>query len=208
MFAHPRPGVTDTSAIPHDQVNNPGTINALINISQRPTFPGEQITKWRKAENVRQREGRRQMLVRARARRQVLGAQHAHAMTRRPSLSPATARARRCSSHSERRRGQHRRAGGDSARVLQHRLMLRAVLGQSPYRPAAIDPQQRSYGQTPFDIGQCRRDCRELPRDRGPPVEHPRFFSVGRRRCQDLSVARENERKAESQRRDLYAHRT
>ena len=23
----------------------------------------------------------------------------------------------------------------------------------------AIDPAQRNYGQTPFDIGQCRRDC-------------------------------------------------
>ncbi len=23
----------------------------------------------------------------------------------------------------------------------------------------AVDPAQRNYGQTPFDIGQCRRDC-------------------------------------------------
>jgi hypothetical protein len=38
MFAHARPGVTDTSAISHDQVNNPGTINALINVAQRPVF--------------------------------------------------------------------------------------------------------------------------------------------------------------------------
>jgi len=49
MFAHPRPGVTDTSAISHDQINNPGTINALFNVSQRPTFEGEMIMKWRKA---------------------------------------------------------------------------------------------------------------------------------------------------------------
>ena len=51
MFAHPRPGVTDTSAISHDQINNPGTINAIINLSQRPTFPGEVVSKWRKADS-------------------------------------------------------------------------------------------------------------------------------------------------------------
>src|SRR6267143_1052679 len=50
MFAHARPGVLDTSAIPHDQVNNPGTINAIINLSQRPTFTGEMINKWRKVD--------------------------------------------------------------------------------------------------------------------------------------------------------------
>ena len=49
MFAHARPGVTDTSAISHDQINNPGTINALINVAQRPVFKGEVINKWRKA---------------------------------------------------------------------------------------------------------------------------------------------------------------
>ncbi|MGZ5650295.1 MAG: hypothetical protein ACXWG8_08190 [Usitatibacter sp.] len=48
MFANPRPGVTDTSAVSNDQVNNPGTINAIINLSQRATFTGEKITKWRK----------------------------------------------------------------------------------------------------------------------------------------------------------------
>ena len=41
IFAHARPGTSDTSAIPNDQVNNAGTINALINTAQRPTFPGE-----------------------------------------------------------------------------------------------------------------------------------------------------------------------
>ncbi|MEO8411866.1 MAG: cytochrome c, partial [Propionivibrio sp.] len=50
MFAHARPGVTDTSAISNDQINNPGTINALINVAQRPVFKGEVITKWRKAD--------------------------------------------------------------------------------------------------------------------------------------------------------------
>ena len=48
MFAHARPGTSDTSAIPTDQVNNPGTINALINLAKRPTFANESVIKWRK----------------------------------------------------------------------------------------------------------------------------------------------------------------
>lgn len=38
MFRHARPGTSDTSAVPHDEVNNPGTINALYNLDKRPTF--------------------------------------------------------------------------------------------------------------------------------------------------------------------------
>ena len=29
-------------------MNNPGTINALINVAQRPVFKGEPVSKWRK----------------------------------------------------------------------------------------------------------------------------------------------------------------
>src|SRR3546814_1386015 len=48
VFAHARPGTSDTSAIPNDQVNNPGTMNAIINFRQRPTFANEVVDKWRK----------------------------------------------------------------------------------------------------------------------------------------------------------------
>jgi hypothetical protein len=48
MFAHARPGTSDTSAIPTDQVHNPGTMNAIIHTKVRPTFPGEIVNKWRK----------------------------------------------------------------------------------------------------------------------------------------------------------------
>ena len=50
IFAHARPGTVDTSAVPNDQVSNPGTMNPLINLSQRPTFP-EEVTKWRATQN-------------------------------------------------------------------------------------------------------------------------------------------------------------
>ena len=48
MYAHARPGTSDTSAIPTDQVSNPGTINAIHNFHQRPQFDGEDVIKWRK----------------------------------------------------------------------------------------------------------------------------------------------------------------
>ena len=47
VFSHTRPGVVDTSAVPTDQVNNPGTINALVNVLQRPAFADELIDRWR-----------------------------------------------------------------------------------------------------------------------------------------------------------------
>src|SRR3546814_4092332 len=50
VFAHARPGTSDTSAIPNDQVNNPGTINSIINFRQRPTFANEVVDKWRKVD--------------------------------------------------------------------------------------------------------------------------------------------------------------
>jgi hypothetical protein len=33
------------------------------------------------------------------------------------------------------------------------------VLGQSLHRHAPGRPEQRGFGQTPFNVGQCRRDC-------------------------------------------------
>lgn len=45
LFTHTRPGVVDTSAVPHDFINNPGTMNAIINFPARPTF-NETVVRW------------------------------------------------------------------------------------------------------------------------------------------------------------------
>ena len=52
----------------------------------------------------------------------------------------------------------------------------------------AADPTQRNYGQTPFDIGQCRRDCASFRaiEDRLPDVVN--FFLTAR--PTDLWVAK------------------
>jgi len=49
MLANSRPGTVDTSAVPNDQVHNPGTINAIINFTKRPTFQ-ETVDTWRRVE--------------------------------------------------------------------------------------------------------------------------------------------------------------
>lgn len=46
-LTHVRPGTTDTSAVPHDQMHNTGTFNAILNFDKRPTFV-ERVTRWRR----------------------------------------------------------------------------------------------------------------------------------------------------------------
>jgi hypothetical protein len=48
LFSHARPGTVDTSGVPNDQVHNPGTMNAILNTSERPKFPDEVVVKWRR----------------------------------------------------------------------------------------------------------------------------------------------------------------
>ena len=76
MFAHARPGTSDTSAIPHDQVNNPGTINAIINSRAAADLSRAKTSSSgaRPQHALRRRQDDDEVLVRARPRRQVLAA--------------------------------------------------------------------------------------------------------------------------------------
>jgi hypothetical protein len=180
MFAHARPGVTDTSAISHDQINNPGTINAFVNVAQRPVFKGEMVTKWRKTATCGAEKDEGQVLVRARPQRQVLAEEHARRrhddrFPRRPE-----GRAARRPSHPEGRRGFDRRPGSHPARLFQHRLVFRAVLGQplrrhAPGRPGAarLRPDAVQHRPVPARLP-------ELPGGRGPPAEPARFLRLRR----------------------------
>ena len=185
MFTHARPGVTDTSAISHDQVNNPGTMNSIINLAQRPALHGRGRHQVAQGRHLRRREGRRQVLVRAGSRQQVLGAQHAQ---RRQDAGP-----RRRPSHPERRRGLDRRPRSDPAGLFQHRLLRGGVLGQSPDRlppgrsgAARLRPDVVSHRPVPARLP-------ALPRDRGPARQRARFlpFRRGRR---DRSLRRPRSR--------------
>ena len=158
MFAHARPGTSDTSAIATDQVHNPGTMNAIINTKVRPTFPGEKVIKWRKVG--------------------ACAANDANCWCepdRDGKCWQAKHRDGDRASHPQGRRGLDRRARGDPARLLQHRLVLRAVLDESPDRSA---PARSAWPQLRPDAVRHRpvpARLPQLPRDRGPAAEHPRL---------------------------------
>ena len=159
MFAHARPGVTDTSALSHDQINNPGTINALINVAQRPVFKGETVTKWRKAATcgAEKDEGKcwcepgrdgkcwQKSLRDDDTTTVYLGGQKV--------VLP----------------GVHHilKGGEDSIGALEAIQRVYFNIGSCSEQcwvnhfadMRQVDPQQRGFGQTSFDIGQCRRDC-------------------------------------------------
>ena len=173
MFAHARPGTSDTSAIATDQVHNPGTMNAIINTKRAADVPrrkGQQVAQGRRVHGRR-----RELLVRAGARQQVLAARHGD---------------RDGPPHPEGRRGLDRRPRGDPARLLQHRLLLGTVLGQPPHRPAParsdrppLTDRRRSTsgsaGATAPTSGPSRTVCRtsspSCPRRRPtPPISRRR----------------------------------
>jgi len=55
-----------------------------------------------------------------------------------------------------------------------------------------LDPQQRGFGQTPFDIGQCRRDCPNFRAVEDRLANILDFFMSAEGNATDLRVAREN----------------
>ena len=196
MFAHPRPGVTDTSAISHDQVNNPGTINAIVNLSQRATFPGEKVTKWRKAASCGAEKdedtcwcepGRDGKCWLRSTRSDDTTEVH---LAGQPVTLPGV---------------HHILKGGEDsigAREAIQRVYFNIgscaeqcwVNHLTDFRQ--VDPTQRGYGQTAFDIGQCRRDCpsfRAVEDRLGNILD---FFLSAEADATDLDAARNAERQA------------
>lgn len=181
MFAHARPGASDTSAIPTDQLNNPGTINALINIAKRPTFADEQVLKWRKVDACGDdRDETRCWCEPGR-----------DGKCWKKSLAPETVH--------------HILKGGeDSIGALEAIQRVYFNIGSCSEQCwmnhlsdlRQIDPQQRGFGQTPFNIGQCRRDCPNFRaiEDRLPNILD--FFMSAEAHATDLRAARENQLRA------------
>ncbi len=143
IFAHARPGTVDTSAVPNDQVSNPGTMNPLINLPQRPKFD-EEVTRWRRAQSC-----------------------PAGAADDTCWCEPG--RTNKCWARGTQREPVHHilKGGEDSIGALEAIQRVYFNIGScseqcwvnhiTDLRQA--DPEQRGFGQTPFDIGQCRRDC-------------------------------------------------
>ncbi|MEK7748250.1 MAG: cytochrome c [Nitrospirota bacterium] len=144
VFAHARPGAVDTSAIPTDQINNPGTMNALINLSKRPTFANEEVIKWRKAQSC------------------PIGAD-----SRSCWCEPG--KEGKCWIRGKRQEAVHHilKGGEDTIGILEAIQRVYINIGTCSEESWAnhladlrqLDPTQRGFSQTPFDIGQTRRDC-------------------------------------------------
>ncbi len=179
VFAHARPGTSDTSAIPTDQVNNPGTINALINIAQRPLMENESIIKWRKVESCSPQAG--------------------------GSCWCEPGRKGKCWARGEAKETVHHilKGGEDSIGALEAIQRVYFNIGSCSEQCwvnhltdlRQLDPQQRGFGQTPFNIGQCRRDCPNFRAIEDRLQNILDFFFSAEGYATDLSVARENERR-------------
>jgi len=143
MFAHARPGTVDTSAVPNDQVTNPGTMNALLNLERRPTFE-ENVVKWRRTDTCPDDASFQECWC-------------------EPS-KPG-----KCWVHGDKKEKIHHilKGGEDSTGALEAVQRVYVNIGScseqcwinhiTDLRQA--DPAHRGFGQTPFDVGQCRRDC-------------------------------------------------
>jgi hypothetical protein len=144
VFSHTRPGVVDTSAVPTDQVNNPGTMNALVNVIQRPRFADELVNRWRQVNSCA-----------------------AGADDRECWCEPG--KPGKCWKRSTEREAVFHilKGGEDSVGDLLAVQRVYINIGSCSEQCwlnhltdlYQLDPEQRNFGQTPFDVGQCRRDC-------------------------------------------------
>jgi hypothetical protein len=181
VFAHARPGTSDTSAIPNDQVNNAGTINALINIAQRPTFANEDVMRWRKAASC------------------PTGAKE-------DACWCEPGKPGKCWEKSLKKEIVHHilKDGSDSIGALGAIQRVYFNIGSCSEQCwvnhltdlRQLDPNARNFGQTPFDIGQCRRDCPNFRAIEDRLTNVLDFFlTAPEGHAKDLREARENQRK-------------
>ncbi|WP_298595771.1 cytochrome c [Zoogloea sp.] len=195
MFAHARPGVTDTSAISHDQVNNPGTINALVNVAQRPVFKGESIAKWRKvADCGTEKDDGKCWCEPGRS-----GKCWAFS-TRSDDTTPVNLGGQKVVLP-----GVHHilKGGEDSTGALEAIQRVYFNIGSCAEQcwvnhftdMRQVDPQQRGFGQTPFNVGQCRRDCPSFRAVEDRLQNILDFFASAESDQTDLAVARANARR-------------
>lgn len=181
VFAHARPGTSDTSAIPTDQINNAGTINALINTARRPTFANEDVIRWHKADAC------------------PAGAKESECWCEQDKPGKCWQKRR------DKETVHHILKGGeDSIGALGAIQRVYFNIGSCSEQCwmnhltdlRQIDPTARNFGQTPFDIGQCRRDCPNFRAIEDRVQNILAFFLSPEGTATDLQAAREKQRQA------------
>ncbi|PTQ83323.1 hypothetical protein C8R21_1019 [Nitrosospira multiformis] len=142
LFGQARPGTSDTSGIATDQVHNPGSTNAITHTQVRPTFDNEQVMRWRKVASCKVADPRCWCEP----------GRNGKCWLREKSVATV----------------HHLLKGGeDSTGTLEAIQRVYINIGSCSEQCwmnhltdlRQLDPHQRNFGQTPFDIGQCRRDC-------------------------------------------------
>jgi hypothetical protein len=143
LIARSRPGIVDTSALPMDFVSNPGTMNAIINFARRPLHQND-VLKWRQAAACP--EGADAQVCWCEPGREG----KCWERSARTEMVPAVLKGGEDSiGYNEAIQRVYFNIGSCAEQCwINHLTDLRAA-----------DPEQRNYGQTPFDVGQCRRDC-------------------------------------------------
>jgi len=143
MIARARPGVVDTSALPNDVVTNPGTMNAIINFGKRPLHEHE-VTGWHQAASC------------------PAGADHKQCWCEPGKPGKCWERRTMAETVPNILKGGEDSIGFNGAvqRVYFNigSCSEQCWVNHIPDLRQA-DPKQRNFGQSPFDIAQCRRDC-------------------------------------------------
>lgn len=141
-FTSSRPGTVDTSAFPNDQVHNPGTANAIINFTKRPTF-NETVNTWRRVDECP-------------------AGSNEDTCTCNPQGSRCFLKSTQTEQVLHVLKGGEDSVGENNA-VERVYINIGACAEQCWMNHLSdlrvFDKGSRNYGQTPFDIGQCRRDC-------------------------------------------------
>jgi len=149
LFTHARPGTVDTSAIPHDFINNPGTINAIANFPARPLFE-DIVTRWNEVSSCNESDADncRKVLYKNQ-NNTAAGYKYWKLETKKMQVPHIL-------------KGGEDSAGYDLA--VQRVYLNTGMCAEQCWLNHLTDLKEldysaRNYGQTPFDIAQCRQDC-------------------------------------------------
>ncbi len=164
LIARARPGVVDTSALPMDLVSNPGTMNAIINFARRPLHEHE-VLKWRKAASCE------------------AGADPDACWCEPGRDGKCWEKSLRTEMVPNVLKGGEDSIGFEEA-IQRVYFNIGSCAEQCWINHVpdlrAVDPGQRNYGQTPFEIGQCRRDCGSFRAIEDRLAELKAFFLAAR----------------------------
>src|SRR5215510_2846576 len=152
IFNYVRAGTVDTSAFPHDYNGNAGTPNVIINLNKRPTFPNEELIKWFKTDHCAKDADPQTCWCEP--------GRNNKCWERRTKKSTDPMDASDPIMHIL-------KGGEDSIGALEAVQRVYINIGSCSETCwenhltnfFVLDPNDRGFGQTPFNIAQCRRDC-------------------------------------------------